>query len=127
MKNLQELFTEIIKSDELKTAFAQAAQTEEAVVAFAKAHGVDTTLDEIKAFLKSKTEDGDEALSPEDVDNVSGGCNGYTAAEAAFSVTVAFTCAIVAACSVMGASNGSHLVGSEDGENGGRLCSKKPS
>ena len=71
MKTLQELYTEIIKSDELKKAFAEAAKSG-AVIEFAKAHGVETTQEEIKAFFQEKKSD-DAKLSAEELENAAGG------------------------------------------------------
>ena len=71
MKTLQDLYTEIMASDELKKAFAQAAKDNK-VADFLKAQGCDATEDEFKAFLTEKAKD-DKALSEEDLENVAGG------------------------------------------------------
>ena len=74
MKTLQELYSEIIAGEEMKKAFAEAAKNDK-IVEFAKEHGVDTTADEIKAFLEAKSEEEKE-LSPEELENAAGGnCN----------------------------------------------------
>ena len=71
MKTLQELYTEIISSEELKKAFADAAD-ENKMVEFAKGHGVETTIEDIMAFLESKKQ-SDTELSPEDLQDAAGG------------------------------------------------------
>ena len=54
MKTLQELYNEVIQSDELKKEFLEAGKNGKAEE-FIKAHGCDATLDEIKAFLENLT------------------------------------------------------------------------
>ena len=71
MKTLQDLYTEIVASEELKKAVAQAAKDNK-VADFLKAQGCDATEDEFKAFLVEKAKD-DKALSEEDLENVAGG------------------------------------------------------
>lgn len=51
MKTLQELFNEIKASDELKAQLAEEVKND-TVVDFAKANGVETTSDEISAFVE---------------------------------------------------------------------------
>ena len=71
MKTLQDLYTEIMASDELKKAFAQAAKDKK-VADFLKAQGCDASEDEFKAFLTEKAKI-DKALSEDDLENVAGG------------------------------------------------------
>ena len=71
MKTLEDLYKEVMASDELKAAFAQAAKDKK-VADFLKAQGCDATEDEFKAFLVEKAE-SDKALSEEDLENVAGG------------------------------------------------------
>ena len=122
MKTVQELYNEITSNDDLKKAFAAAAQSEEAIVAFAKEHGVDTTLEEIKAFLKEQTQAGNKELAPEEMENAAGGaCNKFTTGEVlASTLSFGFGCAIAAFASAV--KKNSH-VGQEDPDEG-RLCSK---
>ena len=54
MKTLQELYNEIIASDELKTAFAEAAKGGK-TMEFLKAQGCEATVEELAAFLKDQT------------------------------------------------------------------------
>ena len=71
MKTLQDLYTEIVASEELKKAVAQAAK-DKRVADFLKAQGCDATEEEFKAFLVEKAKN-DKALSEEDLENVAGG------------------------------------------------------
>ena len=92
MKTLQELYNEIIANDGLKNAFVEAVNDDKAVE-FAREHGVETTLDEIKAFLEaSKPQEGE--LAPEEMENAAGGaCNDETKEETLWSqVTLGFYC-----------------------------------
>ena len=117
MKTLQELYTEITASDELKMAFAEAAKNN-TVVEFAKEHGVETTMGEIQAFFNERKYQ-DEELSPEELENAAGGtCNGSTGAETVLSVMGLGVACVLAVC--VSASEGH--VGQET-ETDGRLCS----
>ena len=71
MKTLQELYTEITVSDDMKKAFAEAAKNNK-VAEFAKEHGVETTLDEIRIFLEEKSRT-DKELSKDELENAAGG------------------------------------------------------
>ena len=71
MKTLQELYHEIIASEELKAAFLEAAKSGKALE-FLKEQGCEVTEDELKAFL-SKKNSGE--LSDEELDDVAGGCD----------------------------------------------------
>lgn len=81
MKTLQELYSEIIASDELKAAFAEAAKDGKAAE-FLKAHGCEATAEELAAFLKTRS---NGEISDEELDSVAGGCNDATSFEALFS------------------------------------------
>ena len=118
MKTLQELYNEVIKSEELKKEFLEAGKNGKAEE-FIKAHGCDATLDEIKAFLENLTKE-DKALSADELENVAGGtCNDNTTYEAGYSVfTVGIFCAARAA---MSAAMG-HVGQENDDE--GRLCTE---
>ena len=70
-KNLQELYEELVKSDSLINEYKE-AQKNGTVVEFAKAHGCNTTEEEIKAFIEEKTANGKE-MSDEELDAVAGG------------------------------------------------------
>ena len=85
MKTLQELYGEIISSEELKAAFAEAAKKGKGVD-FLKTQGVETTAEELAVFLKSQTGE----LSDEGLDNVAGGgCIETNTPETASSVLIA--------------------------------------
>jgi len=122
MKTVQELYGEIIANDDLKKAFAAAAQSEETIIAFAKEHGVDTTLDEIEAFLKNQTQNENKELAPEEMENAAGGtCNKSTKTEAIVSVfSAGFGCAAYALDSAL---SDNYHVGQENAKEG-RLCNK---
>ncbi len=121
MKTLQELYNEVIQSDELKKEFLEAGKNGKAEE-FIKAHGCDATLDEIKAFLENLTK-SDKELSADELENVAGGaCNGNTGAEITYSI---FSAGIFCAIDVLisaGDSDG-HVGQENDGE--GRLCNIK--
>ena len=70
-KNLQELYEELVKSDSLINEYKE-AQKNGTVVEFAKAHGCNSTEEEIKAFIEEKTANGKE-MSAEELDAVAGG------------------------------------------------------
>lgn len=55
MKTFEELYNEIIASDELKVAFTEAAQSKESFDAFMKEHDCPATLEEVKDFLNEKS------------------------------------------------------------------------
>ena len=73
MKTLQELYTEIMASDELKKSFVQASK-ENKQLEFIKEHGVETTAEELNSFLAEKAKIAEnKKLSAEELDNVAGG------------------------------------------------------
>lgn len=116
MKSLQDLYSEIIGSDELKKAFAEAAKGGK-VADFLKARGCEATAEEINAFLKGKA---DQPLSDAELDSVAGGtCNSKTAEEARWSVlTIGLGCFAYAVTSYVEG----HAGQKEDDE--GRLCTE---
>ena len=114
MKNLQELYAEIIGSDELKQAYLEAAKGGK-VADFLKAQGCEATAEEIKAFLKEKS---NQQLSDEELDSVAGGaCNHTTGCEVVLSCTVlgCIVDVILSASSETG-----HMGQKKDDE--GRIC-----
>jgi len=121
MKTLQELYNEIIANDGLKNAFVEAAKDNK-VVEFAKEHGVDTTLDEIKAFLKEQTQADNKELTPEEMENAAGGtCNKRTDKERQFSIfTIGVGCAFEALISAVAKDR--HVGQEKDAD--GRLCNR---
>ncbi len=115
MKTLQELYTEIMGSDEMKKSFAEAAKDGK-VAEFALAHGCSTTLEEIQVFLREKA---NEQLSDDELDSAAGGgCNNNTVGEALGSfITGGSVCALALVISIAGGSVG------QKKESDGRLCS----
>lgn len=114
MKTLQELYNEIVGSDELKKAYLEAAKGGK-VTEFLKARGCEATEEEVKAFLKERS---NQQLSDAELDSVAGGaCNSETAIERLISPgTFGIICAATA---IVSAATG-HVGQKKDDE--GRLC-----
>ncbi len=70
MKTLNELYEEIASSEELKTAFTEAAKNG-TTLEFLKERGCAATEEELSAFLEERR---DTELSDEDLDDAVGGC-----------------------------------------------------
>ena len=70
MKTLQELYKEVIASEELKKEFMEASKDEKNVEEFQKKHGCDATFDELKAFFEEKSKG---ELNEDEVEAVAGG------------------------------------------------------
>lgn len=70
MKTIEELYNEVIASEDLKKEFL--ALKPEEIEGFAEKHGCKATLDEIKAFLTEKSAAKGE-LSDEELQQVAGG------------------------------------------------------
>ena len=103
MKTLQELYNEIIASEELKAAFAEAAKNGKAMD-FLKAQGCEVTAEELAAFLKSKTGE----LSDEELDNVAGGKCSKRSVDVLVSIRGwGVACAIIATVSAIMGETGS--------------------
>ena len=97
MKTLQELYNEVIASDELKKEFLEAGKNGKAEE-FIKVHGCDATLDEIKAFLENLTKT-DKELSADELENVAGGtCDITTGGETPISAITGGIGCIVDEC-----------------------------
>ena len=97
MKTIEELYNEVIASDELKKEFLSLKSDQ--IEGFAKAHGCDATLDEIKAFFTAKKGSGE--LSDDELDQVVGG-KAANLAEATYSlITFGAGCAFEALTSVI--------------------------
>ena len=118
MKTLQELYNEVIKSEELKKEFLEAGKNGKAEE-FIKAHGCDATLDEIKVFLEEQAK-ADKELSAEELENVAGGtCNDETEGELKWSLsTLGFGCARKALDSLLWGHVG------QENDDEGRLCTE---
>ena len=92
MKSLQELYDEILASDELKQEFGEAVKSEETIAQFLKNHDCDASLEDLSAFLKeqlSKTQELDEQA----MDQVAGGGVG-TGIVVASSILLPIACAL---------------------------------
>ena len=70
MKTIQELYTEVMGSQELKAQFIEAANAGKQEE-FLKAHGCEATLEEVKAFLEAKAKE-DAPLSLDEMENAAG-------------------------------------------------------
>ena len=118
MKTLQELYNEVIKSDELKKEFLEAGKNGKALD-FIKEHGCDATEAEIKAFLDNLAK-ADKELSVDELENVAGGtCNETTALETCISIAIiGIGCAITAIQSAVTGHTG------QETDTEGRLCSE---
>ena len=118
MKTIQELYSEIMASQELKAQFIEAAKAGKQDE-FLKAHGCEATLEEVKAFLEAKQQE-DAPLSFDELENAAGG-NCATTNETILSVvSVGIGCATFAIASA--ATKGSHV--GQRNENEGRICNK---
>ena len=118
MKTLQQLYTEVMSSDEQKKAYLKAAKGGK-VAEFLKAYGCEATAEEIKAFLQEKA---DQELPDEELDNAAGGtCNEQTKKEALVSTfTLGLGCAFDTYLSAGMMRAPSHLGQKNDSE--GRIC-----
>lgn len=81
MKSFEELYNEVLASDELKAEAAKAGK-EGKQQEFLKAHGCDATQEEVAEFLKAKAQ-GDLPLTDDELKMMNGGgwfeiINGFT-------------------------------------------------
>ena len=72
MKTMQELYDEIMGSEELKKEFLDSGKNKETMEAFLKAQGCNVTIEEFAEFLKEKSETNDE-MSKEELKAIAGG------------------------------------------------------
>ena len=72
MKTMQELYDEIMGSEELKKTFLDSGKSKETMEAFLKAQGCNVTIEEFAAFLKDNAETNDE-MSKEELKAIAGG------------------------------------------------------
>jgi len=123
MKTVQELYNEIMASQELKAQFIEAAKAGKQEE-FLKAHGCEATLEEVKSFLEAKQQE-DAPLSFDELENAAGGeCNRNTGKETAISIlSVGMACALEVIISVTGVVKETHHVDQEK-EGEGRLCNE---
>lgn len=90
---IEALYKEIIASDELKSAFAEAVKAQK-LDEFLKSQGCDAAGAEIMDFIKSLRK-GEGELADDELNSVAGGCN---STEAIYSMTVV-TCIVLATIS----------------------------
>ena len=74
MKTIEELYNEVMASEEMKKEFLTLKPEE--VEGFAEKHGCKATLDEIKTFLTEKSTASGE-LSDDELEQIAGGKGGY--------------------------------------------------
>ena len=118
MKTIQELYNEIMASQELKAQFIEAAKAGKQEE-FLKAHGCEATLQEVQAFLEAKQNE-DAPLSFDELENAAGGeCNNKTKLEVLASITV-IGCGIAA---IVSAAASDHHMGQQKAGDA-RICSK---
>ena len=115
MKTIEELYNEVLASEELKKEFLSLKPEE--VEGFAAKYGCKASLDEIKAFFEAKKNQAGE-LSDADLDQVAGGksADGLEALASAFSVGLA--CVYLVMESLTWANVGTAIQGE------GMLCGK---
>ena len=115
MKTIEELYNEVISSEELKKEFISLKPEE--VEGFAEKHGCKAALDEIKAFLTEKSK-GSGELSDSEIEQVAGG-KSATDEEADWSAsTFRIGCLIDAIDSAINGNCGTAIKGE------GMLCQK---
>ena len=120
MKTIQELYSEVMGSQELKAQFIEAAKAGK-LEAFLKEQGCEATLEEVKAFLDAKQNE-DAPLSLDELDNAAGGkCNPGKPAEGIISmISAGLACATMAIAS---AAMKNHHVGQKN-ESEGNICNE---
>ena len=110
MKTIQELYNEVLKSEELKKAFSEAVQNK-TVEDFLKSHGCEASMEDVAAFLKEQQAKSGE-LADNELADVAGGCDSN---EATLSIlTAGLGCGIQAIKSA--------AEGDMTGESGRILC-----
>ena len=100
MKTLQELYTEVMNSESMKTEFLTLTVPEE-IVAFAEKKGCSATLDEIKAFFEEKAAATGE-LTDAELAQVAGGKSDSIEEEEVSIYSLGVGCAIRAIISAIG-------------------------
>ena len=73
MKSLQELYDEVIASEEMKAEFLECGKTEEDTAGFLKKYGCTASVDELKVFLNEKMTEKTKELSEEELKQIAGG------------------------------------------------------
>jgi len=99
MKKIEELYNEVMVSDELKKEFLEAFQSQEATEAILKKYDCDATFEDFQAFLKEKQEE-QELISEEDIKAIAGGSKDGIAQCVFLSVcTAGISCAVLSGIS----------------------------
>ena len=120
MKTLQELYNEVIASEELKKEYLEAAKNKN-VMEFLKSHSCEATAEDFKTFVIEQTKaNADKELSADELENVAGGtCNDTTTMEKGYSIfTLGIECAFFATYSAISGHAG------QETDSEGRLCSE---
>ena len=117
MKTIQELYNEIMASQELKAQFIEAAKAGKQEE-FLKKHGCEATLEDVKAFLEAR-QNKDAPLSVDELENAAGGCSPEMEGIASMA-SAGLACA---AWAIASAAMKNHHVG-RNNESEGRLCNK---
>ena len=73
MKTLQELYDEVIASEELRTEFLECSKTEETAQGFLKKYDCPSSVDELKEFLNEKMITDSQQLNEEQLKLIAGG------------------------------------------------------
>ena len=73
MKSLQELYDEVIASEEMKAEFLECGKTEEGTAEFLKKYDCTASVDELKDFLNEKMTAKANELSEEELKQIAGG------------------------------------------------------
>ena len=108
MKTIEELYKEVLASEELKKEFL--ALKPEKVEGFAAKYGCEAKFEEIKAFFEAKkTQNGE--LSDDDMDQVAGGKGGDRDEAIESVVTLGIGCALWALVSVIDGNAGTSIEG----------------
>ena len=116
MKTLQEIYSEITASDELKAAFLEAAKNGKGLD-FLKEKGCETTAEELTAFLKNRMSG---ELSDEELDNVAGGCEDASSPYSEEALMSIFSLGVICAIEAADSANNGYVGARKEGD--GRLC-----
>ena len=113
MKTLEELYNEVMASEDLKQEFL--ALNPEEVEGFAEKHGCKAALEDIKAFLTEKSAACSE-LSDKELEQIAGGKSADGFEIFASIISVGTACAIIAGVSAVSGKCGTAIEGE------GMLC-----
>ena len=108
MKTIEELYNEVMASEDLKKEFL--ALKPEEVEGFAEKYGCKATLDEIKSFLTEKSSASFE-LSDEEIEQVAGGKTADVGEILLSIFTYGTYCAFTAGCSARSGKCGTAIEG----------------